>query len=531
MGKLNLPVPADGRVVNDELTYLINNAVYNVKDFGAKGDGVRDDTGSINNAIDACVRGGGGCVSAPKGTYNFTTLLIPANVRLVGAGMGATTLQKIGSESGDLIFGVRLTGDRAGFADCSVKGLGYSASFVIAVAITNSAKHCLIDRVEVSLAWIGINGGGISGDVARSWDDCSYNLIRDCYVHDVGVVTITMFAPVIAYGNRIVECVTTDTHDAAASGNELRNQCGSIFLGCRAERLRSSFRFEEASRQCAIASCTSKGATREGFLALGYISATGAVGETRDCLITDCFSEGDLEGFLINTADGITMANCIAVGVTDPSAFKAGFRISASSALGASRGANTQIVDCTAKGCAGSGFRCDGNPGDGSAIGANSIIKGQALNNVNGVSASGAAADGVVVDVRATGNSGANFSIGKPTWEVRAPAGATVVLLNGGGANVSPDACSGTLQKIRVTNNTAFQVNNPTNENAGALLTFSIENASGGAMGAITWSTKFKLAGAFTNPATGNLREITFRYDSSNSVFREFSRSAADQAV
>jgi hypothetical protein len=80
MGKLNLPVPADGRVVNDELTYLINNAVYNVKDFGAKGDGVRDDTGSIQNAIDACVRGGGGTVLFPVGTYAVgLTLTLPQN--------------------------------------------------------------------------------------------------------------------------------------------------------------------------------------------------------------------------------------------------------------------------------------------------------------------------------------------------------------------------------------------------------------------------------------------------------------------
>jgi hypothetical protein len=91
MGKLNLAVPADGRVVNDELTYLINNAVYNVKDFGAKGDGVRDDTGSIQNAIDACVRKGGGTVYFPAGTYlvSSTVRISGPSIRIVGAGAGS----------------------------------------------------------------------------------------------------------------------------------------------------------------------------------------------------------------------------------------------------------------------------------------------------------------------------------------------------------------------------------------------------------------------------------------------------------
>ena len=39
-------------------------AARDVRDFGAKGDGVTDDTAAIQNAIDA-----GGTVHFPKGTY------------------------------------------------------------------------------------------------------------------------------------------------------------------------------------------------------------------------------------------------------------------------------------------------------------------------------------------------------------------------------------------------------------------------------------------------------------------------------
>ena len=43
--------------------------VYNVLDFGAKGDGVSLDTESINQAIDRCSKSGGGTIFFPEGTY------------------------------------------------------------------------------------------------------------------------------------------------------------------------------------------------------------------------------------------------------------------------------------------------------------------------------------------------------------------------------------------------------------------------------------------------------------------------------
>ncbi len=64
-----------------------------VKDFGAVGDGVADDTAAIQAAIDAVPEGG--TLYLPEGTYLVDTLLFPDKftaMKFIGAGMDATTL-------------------------------------------------------------------------------------------------------------------------------------------------------------------------------------------------------------------------------------------------------------------------------------------------------------------------------------------------------------------------------------------------------------------------------------------------------
>jgi len=55
---------------------------YDVKKFGAKGDGKTLDTRPIQNAIDKAVENGGGTVEVPPGTYLIGTLILKDNVDL-----------------------------------------------------------------------------------------------------------------------------------------------------------------------------------------------------------------------------------------------------------------------------------------------------------------------------------------------------------------------------------------------------------------------------------------------------------------
>jgi polygalacturonase len=60
----------------------ISNAQYNVKNFGAKGDGVTLDTRFIQSAIDKAYQNKGGVVTVPAGTYNIGGLILKDNVEL-----------------------------------------------------------------------------------------------------------------------------------------------------------------------------------------------------------------------------------------------------------------------------------------------------------------------------------------------------------------------------------------------------------------------------------------------------------------
>lgn len=92
-------------------------------------------------------------------------------------------------------------------------------------------------------------------------------------------------------------------------------------------------------------------------------------------------------------------------------------------------------------------------------------------------------------------------------------------------ASMTINAATGNIFTITATNGTAFTINAPTNPSTGAKMRLRIRNASGGALGAITWNAVFKMA-AFTSPANGFSRAIDWDYDGTNWVMA--SQSAAD---
>lgn len=78
--------------------------IVNVKDFGAVGDGVTDDTTAIQAAINRASDKGGGTVYLPAGKYiQSQTLVLKAKVKLLGDGKELTTIEKASGANVDAL--------------------------------------------------------------------------------------------------------------------------------------------------------------------------------------------------------------------------------------------------------------------------------------------------------------------------------------------------------------------------------------------------------------------------------------------
>lgn len=94
-------------------------------------------------------------------------------------------------------------------------------------------------------------------------------------------------------------------------------------------------------------------------------------------------------------------------------------------------------------------------------------------------------------------------------------------------ASMAIDASTGNLFDITATNGVAFTVQSPTNAADGQKITITIRNTSGGALGALTFGAAYK-ASAWTQPANGFSRSITFRYDGTRTLWDEITRTTVD---
>jgi hypothetical protein len=100
--------------------------VYNVKAYGAVGNGSTNDASAIQDALNACASDGGGMVLFPTGRYNLgtTSLTIGANnMHLLGAGRDNSHLIYTGSSSA----AIKNSSASTIRNHCSVRDLGIEA--------------------------------------------------------------------------------------------------------------------------------------------------------------------------------------------------------------------------------------------------------------------------------------------------------------------------------------------------------------------------------------------------------------------
>ncbi|UOW66412.1 tail fiber protein [Aeromonas phage vB_AspA_Tola] len=207
------------RVLADRLSDTIS-----VKDFGAVGDGVTDDTVAIQNGIEALHASGGGTLYFPRGKYivnqsslnetydndgvpfpaNWACVIVKPKVRLLGAGRGSTHLH---------------TPDVA-------------SSVVLLVAPNKVAVECMEVSSSFSLSNIGAGHGIFHVNTASGSDKtCSEVKLTDLHIHNVGSYGIGLEngAPRNCYlGNILIEDIGADGVDTKVRGVDIESSGNSM---------------------------------------------------------------------------------------------------------------------------------------------------------------------------------------------------------------------------------------------------------------------------------------------------------------
>ena len=152
-------------------------ANYNVRTYGAAGDGKTDDTASIQAAITAALAGGGGIVSIPAGNYVVSTGIVLTEpvpddslgrVSIVGEGSGASQLLYTGTGTCLTVNAASAFGDYFSLSGFRVQNAAPLASQV-GIRIVDCAYFGIDDVIA-----LGFDYGIVGYDILS----CTFNRVQ-----------------------------------------------------------------------------------------------------------------------------------------------------------------------------------------------------------------------------------------------------------------------------------------------------------------------------------------------------------------
>jgi len=207
--------------------------VVNVKDFGAVGDGVTDDTAKMQAAMAALVAAGGGEYFVPKGAFLISdSIITPSNVTVRGTGRGSSIIRASGSwptTGGQYSFfknvnhaAVAITDENITIRDLTLDYAAYGP-----VALPGGGKHAismrmvrnvLVENVEFlcnsaenATAFLGCDTTFVVGCWAYDFDNCAYDHwtspknahVIGCFAQTDGTAQMVNFNPENTSGSSV----------------------------------------------------------------------------------------------------------------------------------------------------------------------------------------------------------------------------------------------------------------------------------------------------------------------------------------
>ena len=202
-------------VLNVDPCLAINQKDISVKLFGAKGDGVTDDSPSIQKAINSLKDGG--TLFFPKGQYVFEqTLNIPSNVRILGDSKRSTTLLYKGTDKA-IVSGDRIGQYGTGSYYLTIEEITIRGANDSGTGLYITSRYLTINNTEISHFATGI-------DCQFCWTNKFYNV---SFFYD----NIALKGGALLNANSFVNCIFSTGIKAVT----FKQGWNISFFGCQFE--------------------------------------------------------------------------------------------------------------------------------------------------------------------------------------------------------------------------------------------------------------------------------------------------------
>jgi hypothetical protein len=508
--------------------------VVSVKDFGATGDGVTDDTAAVQAAITAAA-GVGSSVLFPTGAYLTTaTLTVPANSTLIGRAAkiklslddASSSVIKLTSQASNItISGFELDGQKASVTTSTTGKMGIELRGNHNVVLRDIYAH---DNKGDGL-YLGLN---LAGDPDNS------NIYVENWRSDANYrngITVTS-----CDACRFVALTGTATSGSAPQAGldiEPNNDTDTVnnieFVACKFTG-NTGYGAQVILRDAP--SATQRGIR---FTNSVFNSNTGG-GILINSGVQVAFVASDFSLNQGAAADGIVINKKSSdISIVDSmirlnQVNGINLNVTATFTVSRVRVINTTILDNRQAGSgAGDGIVTSGTLAGLTVIGSDLSNYAGATQRF-GIATSSGTTGVTMIGNTAVANASAQFTLSDDLTSrfsngnngiPNIPNGTRKVITYS--ASMTPDTGAGTEFYINATNGTAFTINAPTTNVVGQDLTIRIRNASGGALGAVTWNATYHMS-AWTQPANGQSRFITFRWDPTSAIWMQVNPAGVD---